>query len=340
MFNALLEELKLHKNLSEDDAEILLGYILDDDPGIEDIDIVFMLESLSEKQPNIDEIYGFVKAMKKRMLTIKAPEGTIDTCGTGGDKSNTFNISTAAALVVAAYGIPVAKHGNRAATSRCGSADVLPELKIPINLDSQLAEKSLVENNFVFLFAPQYHPSLKRLSTIRKSLGHPTIFNLLGPLLNPANARRQVVGTFNESNAEIIAEILAKTNSLHSIVINSLEGLDEAGLEKTVNVIEIVEGQKHKFSFKASDFGIEPAPMSDLLGGDAKLNAKIIMEAFHATLGKLSAPQRVLVLNAALGIYVANEAATIQQAVDQATEVIRQGTTQELIQKISNASVS
>jgi anthranilate phosphoribosyltransferase len=340
MFKTLLQELKLHKNISEADAEILLGYILDDDPSVDDTDIVEMLNALSEKQPNIEEIYGFVKAMKKRMLTIKAPEGTIDTCGTGGDRSGTFNISTAAALLVAACDVPVAKHGNRAATSQCGSADVLPELGIPINLEPHLAEKFLAKNNFVFLFAPQYHPALKRLSIIRKSLGHPTIFNLLGPLLNPANVSRQVIGTFNQSNAEIIAEILTRTNSRHSIVINSAEGLDEAGLEGAVHAIEIIEGKQRKYDFKASDFGIEPAPLSDLVGGDAKLNAKIIRDAFHNVSDSLSAPQRVLVLNAALGLYVADKAPSIQHAIEKTSDVIRKGTALELIERITNAAAA
>jgi anthranilate phosphoribosyltransferase len=175
-FNAYLSLLMNRIDLNALQAEEFLGYILDESD-INDQQVTDALKAITEKKPTVDEVYGFVMAMQSRMHSISAPSTTIDTCGTGGDKTGTFNISTAAAIVIASRGVPVAKHGNRAATSLCGSADVLQELGVPISLTAKEAESSLAMNKFVFLFAPQYHPSLKRLSIIRKSLGFPTVFN-------------------------------------------------------------------------------------------------------------------------------------------------------------------
>jgi anthranilate phosphoribosyltransferase len=269
------------------------------------------------------------------MKHIKAPEGAIDNCGTGGDKSNTFNISTAAAILIAAGGVCVAKHGNRAATSICGSADVLDALHIPIDLSVELAERSLEEDNFVFLFAPLYHPALKRLSGIRKSLGHPTIFNILGPLLNPAKVDRQIIGTFNSKNCQMIAEVVCLMNTAHSIVLTSENGLDEASLNGVTHIYEVHDQIIETYNINAADFGMQEASNEELIGGDASTNARIILEAFSPPTSELSAHQRAIVYNAGLGFYISDKFDSLKSAIIHADQTLRSGAAMELLMKLS-----
>lgn len=334
MFNTYVNRLKNNNDLTAAEAEDMLGFILDDHPEVTDQVIIEILVALTVKEPTINEVMGFVSAMRKRMNHIKAPAGAIDNCGTGGDKSNTFNISTAAALLIAAGGVAVAKHGNRAATSKCGSADVLEALQIPIDLKPDEAAKTLETNNFVFLFAPLYHPSLKRLGLIRKSLGHPTIFNILGPLLNPANVNRQVIGTFNIKNCQIIAEALSRMNVEHAMVLTSEDGLDEASLSAKTHIIEVKNNTIESFDISAESFNLGKASVSELAGDSAETNARIILEAFRPPIGALSAYQRAIVYNAGIGFYVADKVDSLQQAISYAEQVLRSGKTQKLIAKL------
>jgi anthranilate phosphoribosyltransferase len=319
-------------NLDSSQSADFLGYILDDDD-ISEKQIASALTVLTEKHPTVDEVYGFVMAMQTRMRPVNTPQLTIDTCGTGGDKLNTFNISTAAAILISAGGVPVAKHGNRAATSLCGSADVLQELGIPIDLTTTDAEASLALNNFVFLFAPQYHPSLRRLSVIRKNLGFPTVFNLLGPLLNPAGVKRQVVGTYSTENSELIASVMLRLGYEHGLVLTSSDGLDEASLNAEVEIIEVKGQRIVRSKFSAKDFKLKPASLSALKGGDAIVNAAIIEKAFIPV--KLLAPQQeVIILNAGLGFYVAGAVKTIGEGISLAKNVLEIGKAQDQLFKL------
>jgi anthranilate phosphoribosyltransferase len=312
------------KSLSRAEASAFLGAILDD-TNIRDEAIAEVLTALTKKQPTIEEVCGFVEAMQQRMTHIPTVEGAIDTCGTGGDKSGTFNISTASAILVAASGVPVAKHGNRAATSKCGSADVLEAFGIPVDLDPTAAASFLVKHDFVFLFAPLYHPALKRLAGIRKSLGFPTVFNLLGPLLNPAGVKRQVIGTFSLDNAKLLAEVMAKMDHYeHALVLTSGDGLDEASLAAPVIAFEIVGSKIMKSTFLASDFGLNKAAATDLAGDDAQTNARIITNAFEPT-PTLSAHQSVICLNTGIALYVAGKANSIKEGIGQAQVVLKSG---------------
>ncbi len=278
-FKDYMRLLVAHEQLDRNQAEEFLEYILDDDKLPEE-QIAKALTVLTEKGVGAEEVCGFVDAMRKRMTKLPYSGQAIDTCGTGGDKSGTFNISTAAAILLAAGGVNVAKHGNRAATSKCGSADVLEALNIPVDLEPEAASKYLTDYGFVFLFAPLYHPALKRLIGVRKQLGFPTVFNLLGPLLNPAGVKRQVVGTFSLENAQLLAQVMAQIGGYeHAIVLTSDDGLDEASLSAPVNLFEIKGTEVTKSKTKASDFGLEPAEVSELQGGDAKNSASIITEA-------------------------------------------------------------
>jgi anthranilate phosphoribosyltransferase len=325
-FEAYVDRIRQRKNLNRQEAETFLGLMVDDD-SLDDAELAGALTALTDKKVTVDEVCGFVDAMRARMIHVPDANAVIDTCGTGGDKAGTFNISTATAILLAGGGVSVAKHGNRAATSKCGSADVLEALGIPVDLTPEAAAQALADHGFVFLFAPLYHPALKRLSIVRRQLGFPTVFNLLGPLLNPAGVKRQVVGTFSTVNAQLLADVMAQIGSYeHVIVLTSDDGLDEASLDAPVNILEVKGDAITKTRIKAADYGLEPAPISALQGGDAAQNAKLITDALQPA-ETLSAHQRVIVFNAGLGFYVAGDTPTIEAGVKKATTVLtsRQG---------------
>jgi anthranilate phosphoribosyltransferase len=332
-FEGYLTKLQDAEALTRAEAETFLGLMLDDD-SLPESDIIAALTVLANKAVTVEEVCGFVAAMRARMIRLQAAEDAIDTCGTGGDKSGTFNISTAAAILLAAGNVKVAKHGNRAATSKCGSADVVEALGIPVDLTPAAASHTLQEQNFVFLFAPQYHPALKRLAVIRRQLGFPTVFNLLGPLLNPAGVKRQVVGTFSMANAELLAGAMATMNYQHAIVLTSNDGLDEASLAAPVNVLEIKGSEVSEWGFRAEDYGLEPAPVSALQGGDAARNSELITEAL-APAKTLSVTQRIIVLNAALGFYVAGAVSNVEAGIQRATEVLTSGQASAKLRELS-----
>lgn len=324
------------KDMTRREAEQFLGNLLDGESLSDDF-IAKQLAELTEKGESTEEILGFIDAMRARMIRVKTDVAAIDVCGTGGDKSGTFNISTASAIVLAAGGVPVAKHGNRNASSRCGSADVLEALHIPVQADADEAARLLEAKNFVFLFAQKYHPALKRLALVRKQLGFPTVFNLLGPLLNPANVKRQVIGTFSQANAERLAEVASQLEYEHVIILTSDDGLDEASLSAPTQLLEVVRGHEPKrHRITPEDFGLEPASLEKLQeGASAEQNAQIIRETFSAA-DRLDARQRVVVLNAALGFYVSGEAGSIAEGVKRATEVIQSGKAAEKLQELQS----
>jgi anthranilate phosphoribosyltransferase len=322
-FQDYLQTIKKGEDLNRADAAKFLTFILEDE-SLSEAQIAEALTALTKKTPTVEEVCGFVDSMKTRMTQVTAPQGTIDTCGTGGDKAGTFNISTAAAILLAADGVVVAKHGNRAATSKCGSFDVLEALGIPVSLGPEAAAQSLADHDFVFLFAQLYHPALKRLSIVRKQLDFPTVFNLLGPLLNPAGVKRQVIGTFSMTNAKLLAQAMAHMNYDHAIVLTSEDGLDEASLATPVHIFEIKADKTTEITISADEFGLEPAPISELQGGDAAQNAQIITTAFEPT-PILTPFQRIIVFNAGLGFYISGKAITIEAGVKHARGVLMSG---------------
>ncbi len=333
-FETYLKQIKSSRSLSRDEAKTFLGFIIEDE-SLPDSVVAEVLSALTEKGVNAEEICGFVDAMRMHMVHVPYTGQAIDTCGTGGDKTGTFNISTATALLLAAGGVTVAKHGNRAATSMCGSADVLEALSIPVDLSPETAARALNEQKFVFLFAPMYHPALKRLSMVRKQLGFATVFNLLGPLLNPAGVKRQVIGTFSLTNAKLLAEVASKMGYEHAMVITSDDGLDEASLSAPVRVFEIKQDKISQSVLDATDYGLKPAPISALKGGDAAQNAKLITAAL--TPAKiLSAHQEIIVFNAALGFYVAGSAASIEAGVKKSSQVLASGQSLAKLQELKS----
>lgn len=331
-FDDYLQIIKAGKDLSRVDAAQFLNFILEEQQ-LSDAQIAEALTILTAKPPAVDEVCGFVDCMQARMKHITAPKDTIDTCGTGGDKSGSFNISTASAILLAAGGVYVAKHGNRAATSKCGSSDVLEALKIPINLYAPAATQYLADHHFVFLFAQLYHPSLKRLAIVRGQLSFPTIFNLLGPLLNPAGVRHQVIGTFNASNARLLASVMAQMDYKHAIVLASEDGLDEASLSAPVHIYEVRGPSIIENTLNASDYALESALIAELAGGDASRNAEII-NAVLAPAKKFSPHQRIVIFNAALGFYIAGKAASIIEGIQLAQNVLAKGKAQAKLQEL------
>ncbi len=272
------------------------------------------LSFLNYKGETAEEVIGSVKAMREKMVRVNA-EGlnAIDVCGTGGDQRGTFNISTAAALVLAGGGVIVAKHGNRAASSQCGSAEVLENLGVRMDPSTRVVERCLQEAHIAFLFAPHYHPAMKNVGPIRKELGIRTIFNILGPMSNPASVQRQVIGVFDLEKAKLMAEVLTKAGSERVITLHSQEGLDEVSCAGPTTLFEC--GKDHaarKTEISPETFGFSRHPLESLQGGAAAENADILT----AILNGVKGPKREAVLmNAAVGFYIAEKCASIAEGL-------------------------
>ncbi len=289
-----------------------------------------LLLALRQRGETVDELTGFALAMRERVLKVQAPDGAIDTCGTGGDGSNTFNISTAAALVVAAAGVTVAKHGNRAMSSATGSADVLEALGIPIDLTPDGATQTLATDGFAFLFAPSYHPAMRHAGPVRRELGVPTAFNLLGPMTNPAGVRRQVIGVADPKAAAKVAHVLHRLGSERSLVVHG-DGVDELPLDGTGVMYDVSPAGVRKVRVNSSSLGLAIAASSELRGGDAAQNARIVEGVLSDALG----PHRdVVLLNAGAALLAAGRARTLRDGVRMAALTIDSGRARALLARL------
>jgi len=299
--------------------------------------VAAFLTALRIKGETVEEITGAARIMREKATTIKAPEGVLDTCGTGGDMSHTFNISTAAAVLTAAAGVPVAKHGNRSVSSKSGSADVLEALGVRIDLTPEKVERSLYETGFGFLFAPLFHPSMKYAVGPRKDIGIRTIFNILGPLTNPAGAKRQLLGVFADRLTDTLAEVLGNLGAEDIMVVHGEDGLDEITISDGTKVSRWKGGRVETLYITPEDFGFRKADVQSLSGGDKEENAKIFLSLFNGEKG----PKRdVVLMNSAAALVVADKAKDLMEAVSLASELIDSGrATQKLqeIVKITNA---
>jgi anthranilate phosphoribosyltransferase len=275
-----------------------------------------------------EELAAFARVMRSRAVRVDAPPDAIDLCGTGADGSGTFNISTLAAFVVAGAGVPVAKHGNRAVTSRCGSADVVEALGIPLDPGPAEVERSIRETCFGFIFAPSYHPAMKHAMPIRRELPIRTVFNLLGPISSPAGVRRQLLGVAEERLLPLMAGALARLDVERALVVHASDGLDELSLGG-VNRALLVEGRMvGEIEIDPSQLGLMRAPASALAGGDAQLNSAIAI----SVLGGEPGPARdVVLLNAGAALFVAGRAADVREGVDMAAESIDSGRAAEVV---------
>jgi anthranilate phosphoribosyltransferase len=312
--------------LDEAEAEAAFAAILDG--GVADEAIAAFLVALSERGETAPEIAGAARAMRERMIPVSAPANAIDVCGTGGDGHHTLNVSTAVSLVVAACGVPVAKHGNRAASSKAGAADTLEALGLNLDRAAETAELTLSDLGICFLFAQRYHPALARIAPIRKALARRTIFNLMGPLANPASVRRQLVGIARPAYVPIYAEAIRRLGTEHSLVVSGDEGLDELSLAGGNEVAEVKDGAIRMRRMSPADARLPTAPVEALRGGDAGFNAK----ALRALLQGEPGPYRdAVLLNAAAALIVAGEAADWHKGVEEAAEVIDKGLANALL---------
>jgi len=283
-------------------------------------DIVSFLTSLSNRGETPDELTAAVAVMRRHAVRIKTKQKVLlDTCGTGGDKKGTFNISTAAAFVVAGCGVAVAKHGNRSVSSICGSADILEALGVNIKMTPDKIEECLDKIGIAFLFAQSLHPAMKYAMPARKQIANRTIFNLIGPLSNPAGATHQLIGVFSKEWTRCFAQVLAKLGTRHALVVHGKDGLDEISTTDSTEVSEENNGKITDYEIAPEDFGIKRVRISRLAGGDASLNAKILLDLLE---GKSGPVRDIVLLNAAAGLYAADQAGSIKEGIDIAADSI------------------
>jgi anthranilate phosphoribosyltransferase len=314
--------------LSMAEAHAAMGAVMDGEAT--PAQLAALLVALRMRGESVDELAGFAAAMRERVVRVDAPENVVDTCGTGGDASGTFNISTAAALVVAAAGVPVAKHGNRAVTSRSGSADVLDALGVRIDHDAASAGRALREIGFAFLFAPNFHPAMKHAGPTRREIGVRTAFNLLGPLTNPAGARRQVIGVADAAAAPRLAEVLQRLGVERAFVVHG-DGLDELPLDGSGVLYHASPDEVVRHEIDARKLGLASAPTSRLAGGDAAENARLLEAVLH---GESGARRDVVLLNAAAALLAGGRVGQMEEGLEVAALTIDAGLGSELLARL------
>ena len=325
-------------NLSRADAAAAMEEIMTGEATA--AQVAAFLTALRLKGETVDEIAGLAEVMREKATRVHHDLAVVDTCGTGGDGANTFNISTAAAFVVAGAGAIVAKHGNRAASSRCGSADVLEALGVNIALKPEQVAECLYEVGIGFMFAPLFHPSMKYAGPVRREIGIRTVFNILGPLTNPAFARRQVLGVPDPAIASKMAAALQLLGSQHALVVHSSDGLDELSLAAESYIYDVrgaeagqVAPAPTRQTVQPEALNLAPAPVAALAGGDAEHNKEIIL---NVLVGKSGAQRDVVVLNAAAALVAADKAATLAEGVRLATESIDNGAARDRLHRLAS----
>ena len=334
MFSALLEKLTRHENLTTDEAAAAMREVMEGRAASSQL--AALLAALVMKGERPAEIVGFARAMREHAVRLSAPVGDVfDTCGTGGDRSGTFNISSAAAVIVAACGVRVAKHGNRSVSSRCGSADVFEQLGVNIAAPPEVVERSLVNAGIAFFFAPTFHPSMRYAGQTRRELGIRTAFNLLGPLTNPAGAMRQIVGVPKPELTELMAHALRMLGTRRAWVVHGAEGIDEISIAGYTKVAECRDGAVHTFYIHPSEFGMNKAEAGSLRGGDAATNAGIIRSILAGVRG---APRDVVLLNAGAALFVAGAVSSVRQGIARAADAIDSGAAHRTLDAMSGTS--
>ena len=324
-----IEKLKLKVDLSFEESKSLFTNIM---VGMYDEDsIVRILNNLSDKGETKDELAGGIFVMRSKATLVEVPVGTVDTCGTGGDGQNSLNISTAAAIVLASIGTKVAKHGNKAVSSNCGSADVLEALKININLNPLEAERSIEKVNFAFMFAPNYHQAMKHVASARKKIAKKTIFNLIGPLSSPAQVKNQVVGVFNEKWMRPFAEALKENNVKNAFIVHSEDGMDEISPFAKTKIVELNDGNIKSFLIDPADLNIVNKNKENLKGKNSKYNAQKIINIFKGEDDEFS---DAVALNVAAGLIISSKEKDFQKAYKFSKYHLKSGKVYEHLLKI------
>ena|SRR5438477_2019251 len=336
MFQELIEKLARHEDLTTDEAAAAMSEVMAGRAA--PAHIAGLLVGLAMKGERPVEIVGLAKAMRAHAVQVsKRYENVVDTCGTGGDRSGTFNISSCAALVVAAAGVRVAKHGNRSASSRTGGADVYEALGIRVTAPPAVVERCLAEAGIGFFFAPTFHPAMRHAGPVRRELGIRTAFNLLGPLTNPAGATRQLVGVPRPELTELMARALARLGSERAWVVHGADGIDELTTTGYTKISECRDGAVNTFYLHPSDVGLPKAPAGALQGGDAHENARII----ERVLGGERGPARdVVLLNAGATLFIAGAAASVDDGIVKASRAIDRGDARQTLQRLVTISTA
>jgi len=320
---ALLKQLLAHESLTQAEAASLLDFLISDEAT--DAQIAALLIALAAKGETAEELAGFAQTMRARSTKIVSTRHQmfIDTCGTGGSMAKTFNVSTAAAFVVSAAGLPVAKHGNVGVTSKAGSADVLRALRVKTDLSVQQIQDCFDDVGMCFMFAPLHHSATKRVAMIRRELGVRTIFNLLGPLTNPAGAPFQIIGVSDPNGCERVAQSAAQLGTTRAWIVRGNDGLDEITLADKTTVYEASPGGVSKFEIAPEDFGIERSSLDDLRGGSAEENAALIRSILSHE--RTDSALDLVLINAAAALYISGKSSSLPDGVATARQTIVEG---------------
>lgn len=322
MANPILTKVVAGEDLTQEEMTTYMNEIMTGEKS--DAEIGSFLTALKIKGETVDEIVAGAKVMRSKAAPMDMGDlDTIDTCGTGGDSSGTYNISTAVAIVSAAAGVPVVKHGNRSVSSKCGCADVLEASGVKIDIAPEQVKTCVEEIGIGFLFAPTFHSAMRYVMPARRAMGFRTIFNILGPLSNPANAKVQVVGVFDEKLTLTFAKVLKELGLNKVLVVHGKDGLDELSTTDETVVAELNDGVITTYTVKPEDFGFKRASMADLVGGETTLNAQILKAVLS---GEDKGPKRdILLLNAGAALYVADKVDSIKAGIEEAATIIDSG---------------
>lgn len=334
MMNEMIKKVVEKKDLTREEAYNAMNEIMEG--RVSPIQTAAFLTGLKSKGETVDEIYSFAKILREKAIKVQTEDQNIvDLVGTGGDGARTFNISTTAIFIANASGVSIAKHGNRAITSKSGGADVLESLGVNINLTPEQIKKCIEDVKMGFLFAQVHHPSFKNVMPVRKELGFRTVFNILGPLLNPASAERQVMGVFDKNLVVKMAMVLKELGVKHGMVVNGTDGIDEITLTGKTYVAEIADDGILEYEINPEDYGFQLCTIDQLQGGEPMENAEIIKNILS---GEDSVKANVAILNAAAAIYVSGIADSYGEAVEMAKETQKKGLGMEALERFINAT--
>jgi anthranilate phosphoribosyltransferase len=321
MISDALKKLSYREDLTTEDAEEAMDQIMRGEAT--PAQIAGFVMGLRGKGEKAAEVAGCVVSMRKHSVKIHVNDSrAVDGCGTGGDGGHTFNVSTTASLIAAGAGVMVAKHGNRSVSSRCGSADVLESLGGNIDSGRDEVERHVNEIGFGFMFAPKFHPAMKHAAPVRKELGVRTVFNILGPLTNPASVRRQVIGVYDKRMMRLVAEVLGLNGCYHALVVHSQDGLDEFSVSAPSDFVELRDGSITGGTVHADQMGVSVSILDSIAGGDSAENARIVREVLGGAMG---APLNAALLNAGAMLYVAERAESIRDGVEVARKAVLDG---------------
>jgi len=330
-----IHKLAYHEPLTGEDAEAAFTVVMKGEATA--VQVAALLSALRATGETPEVVAGVVRALRSAMvsLSVEDPDGLVDTCGTGGGAVSTFNISTAAAIVAAGAGVRIAKHGNRSFTSRCGSADVLEALGVPIEVGVPVMEAALRDAGIVFMFAPLMHPAMRHVGPVRRELAIPTVMNIVGPLANPARAGRQVVGVADLERTPILAGALSALGSIHALVVHGEPGLDEVSPLGPTHVIEVRNGTTSRWTIHPDEHGFKKISRDDLAGSDPSENARIIEKILDG--GGPKGARAAIVLNAAAAVYVSGRVDSYADGVSAADEALTSGKAKTVLENLRRA---